>query len=473
MNNGYAVVLGCAIALLLSGCATHQSETQAMRAAWYAGDTAKAQKEALAREKDRQGGDSALIWALETGAVTRANGDLGLSESCFSKAYELVETYDAQAKTKLTEEAASVLLNQSFTRYRGFFYDKIMMSAYQALNCMEQKKFEQAAVELRRVQNFQETAVDENRARIEREEQLLRQAQKKDGKQAYDVERTLANSNVQSVFEKYYGAGYMQRAGVGEARAIYTNPFATWLGGLYFSNRFADQADKDRAADLFRLAFEQTGKSVPAIAADVADAEQLANGTRATMGNVVYVVFEIGSAAIRDQFKLDLPLYIFANDVPHVAINFPYLVKTDSFAPSVTVQAGQNTAVTQRLVKMDDIIEREFKNELPTIITKSILSSAMKAAAQYFAQQATNNDYRWAVAIAGSLFQSLLNDADLRTWTTLPKEISIARLPAPDDGLVIVQGRNIWVEPEGVSVVWVKQMSAQGRMIIRTFNFKD
>ena len=64
-----AVVLLLLSGLLLSACATHESETLAMRAAWRAGNTALSKLEV-----DRVGDVSdssadALIWKLEKGAV--------------------------------------------------------------------------------------------------------------------------------------------------------------------------------------------------------------------------------------------------------------------------------------------------------------------------------------------------------------------------------------------------------------------
>ena len=56
-------------AALLSGCATHESETASMRSAWYAGNTQAAQARVVPLANE-SGPTDELVWLLEEGAVT-------------------------------------------------------------------------------------------------------------------------------------------------------------------------------------------------------------------------------------------------------------------------------------------------------------------------------------------------------------------------------------------------------------------
>ena len=73
--------------------------------------------------------------------------------------------------------------------------------------------------------------------------------------------------------------------------------------------------------------------------------------------------------------------------------------------------------------------------------------------------------------IAGGVYQSLVNDADLRTWTTLPKKIMIARFDTPPDGIVKIDGTQVRVNPDCANIVFVKSMSAGGKISVRSASF--
>ena len=123
------------------------------------------------------------------------------------------------------------------------------------------------------------------------------------------------------------------------------------------------------------------------------------------------------------------------------------------------------------LSNMDAVVAREFKNELPTIITKTLIASAIKAGATYGAYAGATNGGRknsgagLAVLIAGALYQVAMNQADLRTWTTLPKEFQFCRIPTPADRKIELDhpylGRKtpVVIDEGVVNVVWVKSVN--------------
>ncbi|MBR4596909.1 MAG: hypothetical protein IKO42_00715, partial [Opitutales bacterium] len=77
------------------------------------------------------------------------------------------------------------------------------------------------------------------------------------------------------------------------------------------------------------------------------------------------------------------------------------------------------------------------------------------------------------VNIAGSIYQAMTNDADLRTWSTLPKQIKIARFPTPQDGVVKIENGAIKVNPASSNIIFVKKMSANSGMIVRVCDFSE
>lgn len=456
-------------AICAGGCATYSDDTKNLRAHWNLGDTEVAEREAAARsEKNSDGGD-ALVWLLEEGAAARANGDFKRSVDAFDRAFEKIRGFESEPEYRLCEEASAVLANRSFVPYKGYNYDKIMLCVYQSMNYMELGRLDRARVELKRLANFQAEAKRENSARIEARANAMKEAKAKNA--AAKTSAGLANvGSVKSGLSRVYGAGYAERAqALQQAADIYANPFGYWLGGVFFANAPRSQSDRDTAEAMFRICAEMLGGKSAVVNSDYAAARKFAGGAAESMGDFTYIVFETGVAPARRQFRLDLPLYLISRDLPSVHANFPYLRKNDSFKASLEIQSYPNAGFDV-IADMDSIIQNEFDINLPYVITTTIAGSAAKAAAQYFAARAAG-DYSILVNIGGSVLQGLVNDADLRTWTTLPKQIKLAKIPTPSDGRLVIAGAVVNVNPKGTNIVFAKRMSAEGKTILRPFSF--
>ena len=460
--------------VVLTGCQTHTSQTRNIRTHWNVGNTANAELTVSEIAKDETNGTDALIWKLEEGAIARANGNLKKSVEAFSQAQALIEKFESQPEISISEETQAILTNQSYITYKGYAYDKIMLSVYQALNHIEQKKFDDASVDLKRLEFYQSDAERANKSRIADEQKAIAEAKKKNQIASYNTNRTLNNQQVASVFKKYYGDAYNADTSAQQAKAIYVNPFAYWLAGLYFANRPLDASDKNRASDMFRLGSEMLANKSEVFAKDFKMAEDLANGKIKKPTNLTYIIYETGSAPIRNQFKINLPIYIVARNVPHISMNFPYLTKMQSYTADLNVVANGKQVKFDTLANIDAIVEREFNSNLPMVITKTIISSAIKAGTQYAAARAVGDGWEGlAVNIAGSIYQSLINDADLRTWTTLPKYIKVARIETPQNATININGVAMKLQNDRVNVVLAKKMNANSKLILRIFDFCD
>ncbi len=451
------------------GCATHRSETEDVRKAWVAGNTAQA--ETLINEivPDKKDSGDEVIWLLEQGSVSRANGDVKTSTQALNGAYEKIKKYDEEAKVKLGEETAAFLANQSYIDYKGYNYDKVMLSIYQSLNYIEAKDFDRAKVELKRLQQAQDEAKAVNQKRIEDEAKAIDDAKRKNKNANYDVSKLLVDSKTSGLMSQYYGDKYKKdpNTALQQAASIYANPFGYWLYGVCMMAT-GDNDDRKMAGDSFRICAEMLGKKSKVLNSDADDGKAVQDGK--AFGNYTYVVFETGVAPLRRQFRLDLPLWIINKNLPQVSVNFPYLEKQGNFKDKIDVVADGNLLAFDTVANMDDIIEEEFYIELPTVITKTLLSSAAKATAQYFAAKAAG-DYGVFVNIAGTAFQALTNDADLRTWTTLPKQIKVAKVATPADGNIVVDSKLISVNKEGINIVYVKSMSQTGPNLVKVIDF--
>lgn len=476
LKSTFPAVLAC-LALFATGCATYRDQTRPIRNAWVAGDDMRAA--ALAREaaENRSGSRDAVVYRLEEGAALRAAHQYIDSNRAFDLAEQDIMQFDAGAEIRLAAEMGAALTNLSALPYTGFAYDKIMLSTYKALNFMQLGELEAARVELNRALERQREAVRDNAARLEearakaaetaRDARGHMQSTGSSGT-ALDLQRTHNDPRLQRQLDAAYA--YLDEYRV---YADYVNPFTVFLDGLFFFAVGQGQSDLERA----RLSWERVRAMVLDHRYINEDLDALDRRMRGeTLPPLTYVIFETGTAPLRDEVRIDLPLVLVGSRaVPYVGVNFPRLDFQGNYLPRITARADGHSHPTATIARMDSVIAQEFANELPAIVVKTLLSAGAKAAIQYGLYEATK-DHGTAgllVMLAGTLYQAAMNQADLRTWTTLPKQFAYCRFPTPENLEVEISGgrgsKFVHLEKAPINVIYVKSNSANAPLNITTF----
>ncbi len=465
-----AAIFSAAGVAVLAGCSTHLDKTAPARTAWEMGEADAAQAALKPFVWKYENTDDEVIWRLEYGAAAHASGDVKKSAESFEAAEKKMSFLENNTDAVIADEADAILANKSQLPYRGRNYDRIMMSAYQALNYMELGDFRRAETSLKRMEDYQQNAKSTNLKNIERAQKALSAAQKKSQSASYDVSKTLSDAGVENALKSVYGDDFSAKERGRRPSGDYVNPFAYWLSGIYFSTRPEDSSGKEKAADFFRLADKSAGGKNAGLKADRKLADALADGDIASMPPRTYIIFEKGAAPLRVQSKVDLPIYIANGNAPHVTMNFPHLKRSPLFKDDVSVIADGKEVKLERIADMDAIIEHEFDEELPGVITKTVVSAAVKADLQVSSKQAEDDGLAgFAVNVAGSIYQSVVNDADLRTWTSLPKEILTASFDTPKNGSVRVGEVALALNPDSTNVILIRKTAAGAKTTVRSF----
>ena len=358
----------------------------------------------------------------------------------------------------LSSESVALFSNQAQLPYEGRVYDKVMLNSYRGLNYLQLGDRQAARVEFNRVLRRQEDAVAIKSRRIEREQQ----AESGNSRGAQLANDGRVQSRIDSVYrflDKY------------QAQAPYVNPFAIYLRGLFFQTHALDNSDLETARHAMTRALAMSGNN-PFVQADLNRIEARFSGTE--FGSLIYVLFETGRAPRREQKQIDIPLFFVGDgNVPYVGIALPILVPQYNYVSSLTVKAAGKATQTRRLADLEAIISREFADELPTITTKTLLSAASKAAVSYAVNRAArkkDNDLGLLSLLATSFYQTAVNVADTRTWTTLPKEIQLCSLPMPADRKVKLSGAGlnseIVVQTGKTILLYVKSISPQAPLLV-------
>lgn len=464
----WIIFVVCMAGWLIGGCASYNAQTQKISQSYELGSIQAAAAQISAEAEKREDGKDAVIWRLEQGAILRAAGQLEESNRAFDKAEEEINKFEEKAKVKVSREALAAVTNLTTLPYEGFAYDKIMMNTYKALNYLELGDYEKTCIELNRAYERQKDAVLINSRRIEK-------AQEEGKKQNLRINMNAVNNDerFKNQFSNYYTDLNQLRA-----YADYVNPATVYLDGLFFMTQATGSSDLERSRNSLERVLGMLGEN-KFIRQDLETVQQIVHGQQVPA--TTYVFFETGQAPERDRIRIDLPLFLITPGVPYVGAAFPKLRYKDNYVPALNVSHGSTTEPTQLLASMDSVIAREFKNELPIIITKTLIASAIKASATYGAYTGVtkggrnNAEAGLAVLIAGAIYQVAANQADLRTWTTLPKEFQFCRFPTPADRKIELilpsSGYKLPVRiHEGlVNVIWVKSVKRGSPLLVRQF----
>jgi len=114
------------------------------------------------------------------------------------------------------------------------------------------------------------------------------------------------------------------------------------------------------------------------------------------------------------------------------------------------------------------VVSRDFEDEKPAIITRTLISTLAKGAAAFVANEAASQQDQglgMLVRIATLAYQASVNIADTRTWTTLPKEFQMARFPTPANRQITLAGGSgpgmpVRIEEGRANIVYVHSVSS-------------
>jgi hypothetical protein len=176
---------------------------------------------------------------------------------------------------------------------------------------------------------------------------------------------------------------------------------------------------------------------------------------------------------VKEEFRIDLPLFIFTDDVRYVGIALPKLTFRQAAAPYLEVKNGSATEKTQLVADMDRVIQTEFNKDFTGILTRAIISTTAKAVAQYALEQDSNTSW---VAVAMAVYSFVTTAADVRIWTALPKDIQAARLSMPDNGNLTLSGPTLSpIQLEigdcKYAIVYVRMVNASHQPSIEVMTF--
>lgn len=354
-------------------------------------------------EKIKSGRDL-IMWNEFAGSLKRNCADYQASNSYFDAAEELYKSdVDLQnLGKKSTNVLSSVLINDNTNDYEGNTYEAIMINTYKGLNFMSLGDFSNARVEFNRALDRQRRAKDEFEKEIKRTTSELSEQNSK-------VKKAVLNKQTNEFIDNAYKdvfADFM-------AYPDFVNPFATYMAGLFFL------ADKDylKARDLFKesLAMQPQNEFLRS-------EFELINSMllpKAPKSKHIWLIYENGKSMQKDEFSLNIPLYLFSDKAFFAPISLPTLKAQNQSSEFLELNGAKTTQISD----MDRVIKTEFQIKLPKILTISLIRTASKIYAQTQLSQKDEN-----LGLLMGIFSIATNRSDTRSWVSLPKNFQAVRV---------------------------------------------
>jgi len=409
-------------------------------------------KEAAEFEKklvgDNQDNPSKLLQSLLTASALRYDHQYESSTSLFDACENSIKAHDEKSgAADVTRDIGATLINDKAVAYRGTQYDGIMLNTFKALNFWQLGQTDLARVEFNRALDRQRRAVEKFAAEINKvKEEMDKEAKSKGQPDPVD------NPEINTIIRKNYSAL--------DEYAVYpnfVNPFTSYVAGLFFMAN----GDNAKAASLFKEAY---GMSKNRTVFDDLKNTAGASARRRRSSNHVWLLLENGSGPVKEEFRVDLPLFLASKEIKYTGIALPRLTFRDDAYPHVTLRdGGVSLGQTTLVASMDKVVQTEFRKRYPIILRRAILSSTLKTGIQVQAQKKIG----FFGGLVAGIIQEATTGADLRIWTALPKNFQVAKVSIPKSGVLSVstpdgKEMKIPISANENSLVYVKLPSIGG-----------
>ncbi len=412
----------------------------------------KTEYQALFNKYKEENKTDDLLWDYEAGTVSYYVESYKDSVYYFDEAEKLIKKYDEEVLgSKILANAGATLTNDTFMDYRPRIYEKIMVNAYKGIDFIDLSDMQNARVEFNRALVRQQRAKEFFAKEIQKEkEKLKKESQKKlKNKKGLDISSAASNKKTLEPIEKKYTNLFAFKP-----YPDFVNPFVTYLSGVFFLN----QGDYAKATDLFKETYgmiKGLDEGDVYVLDDFKMADKMKGSVAARRQNYTWVVFFNGEGPIKKELRIDIPLFLFSNNVYYTGIALPTLKMRKRAYAYLSVSNGKEQAQTKRVASMDRIIKTEFKKRFPVIVTRAITRTVV----QTVIQKQLKDKAGVMGGVLGALYQGAMNRADTRIWQRLPKEFDVAKVQTSDKLVITTpDGQKIYelkTDPKSSYIVFV------------------
>ncbi|GGP46079.1 COG3014 family protein [Shewanella saliphila] len=390
---------------------------------------------------DNISGNDGLLYAQESGRIMQVAGDFEQSKTYYQQAIAAYQAFDDKATisaSQLGAGASSILLNDNAIPYRGPGYERIMLHQYQALNYLFSGDAQGALVEVRRSNELQSM----EQARYQQSQESV---------------QAMANGTIDAQMAQLGQAA-------GSVTSSFLNAYSYYITGLlhelanepndaFIDYRKAAQITPDNRylqQDLVRLAKQLAMPQYDEFAKRWGDAVL----ATANQGQVVFIVER---SFVPEKQSITVPFSIGGNW--QTASLATYQRQIPLAEQSQIGGLGQ-TLYADSIAHIDALAINALKEDLPA----ALIRQAARIYAKYELNQSVQSSSRRAsnqvdaAAMVMQIFNVISEQADRRSWLTLPRQAQIAKqfIDAGDYDIRLNNSQNVKIEvkPNRTTLIW-------------------
>ena len=350
--------------------------------------------------------DKDLLYYFEKGAIFSFANVLPQSQTAWRSADQMVfqreEAVPSGASKLLNRfayEMGTMLVNDKLSRYEGYDYEKVMLTTQMALNQLAESDFDGARADIKKTH--------------EREALIARQRERQ-------YEELEAQAGAQGIKVQYkdlqgYPVTTLDAPAVIELKNGYQSAFSHYLAGFTYEAL----GERDLAAPGYRQAIE--------LRPDLAFLQQALRNLDKSPAKAdesdVLIVVQSGLAPARSSVSVPIPVRLNENLVIVAPISLPIMVP-DTVTPAFDhiVVDGRKRPLTV-VNSVTDMAFRTLRDDMPAIISRAMFRANMAAISQ--AQENERNPAKASLVVTQ---HDPFEEADTRTWRTLPDKTLVARV---------------------------------------------
>lgn len=377
------------------------------------------------RFKSERRGSDKILYNLERGRAAQLLGQTTLSRNDFAVAIAAIRSNELRALVSASQIGASLAsfaTNDNALPYVGEGYERVLLHHYQALNYLLEADLTGAGVEFRWANAEQQEALKRHAKELEQAE---KEAQKKgvgNPAENNEFQRRYAQldevaGRVKNSFQNAYsfylsGVVYELQGEENDAYIAYKKALE-----IYPENSYV-QRDVMRLARKLRMDDDLTAlaKRFPALYNATAVAENREGGE-------LILLYEENFVPAREEIKI--PFFLPSG---FVTLAFPYYRGPwRDYHPLEVFTGNTASGQTELLCDVRGLAVKSLQEKMPLLLTRQMVRAVSKVLAQRTAKEKLG-----PLGELGMMAYSVISEnADLRSWLTLPENVQILRVNLP------------------------------------------
>lgn len=353
---------------------------------------------------------------LEKARLHYLANDWTQSRKDFALVSQVLDEDAAKAKLRLSRgvaNVASLVSSDNVIAYQVSPYEQTMLHSYQALNYLFLGELEGALVEVRRANLVQEKALREHQQDLERGDSNV---YRKSLDQAYPS-MSVINGDIKNGFQNaytFYLSALLYEVALkpNDAYIDYKRALEIYPNNQYLQDDVLRLATKlNMTDDLVLFTAKYGAYQAPKIA---------------DSGSLV-ILLENGAINPKQEVSIDLPIFSGVNQPRFFSFALPVYRGSLTKYPALTVSIAGQTYTSEQIVRLQSLASKQLQEQIPGLVTRQALRLVAKEKLRSTISQKGGEIGN----ILAVLYNVASEQADTRSWLTLPDEVQILRLSLP------------------------------------------